>query len=262
MKLFSFRNVRIVFLLILLAFVGIYTLEQKRHTTSWLQPLQVVIYPINGDGLQSTQRYIDQLDHNSFSVIERFFSRRSEPYEVYSRQPFVIRPGAQKNQRPPAPPEAGSTFSIMLWSLKLRYWAWKNSDDDADGLTRIRVYVIYQKPQKNVVLPHSLGLQKGLIGVIHAFASKKQQAQNNVIIAHEILHTVGASDKYDPQNGMPLYPSGYARPDKKPLYPQYKAEIMAGRLAEDDSHWKMVFSLNSTVVGNKTAREIGWLGKE
>ena len=49
-------------------------------------------------------------------------------------------------------------------------------------------------------LAHSLGLQKGLIGVVNAFASSSQAAENNVVIAHELLHTVGATDKYDPQH--------------------------------------------------------------
>ena len=58
------------------------------------------------------------------------------------------------------------------------------------------------------------GLQKGLIGVVNAFASDEQAAQNNVVIAHELLHTVGATDKYDPRTNQPSHPDGYAEPDR------------------------------------------------
>ena len=103
-------------------------------------------------------------------------------------------------------------------------------------------------------------MQKGLLGVVHAFAVREQNAQNNVVIAHELLHTVGATDKYD-ASGQPIYPQGYAHPNRKPLYPQFRAEIMAGRVPLSPTNSKMTHSLRSTVVGQATAREISWIPK-
>jgi len=40
-----------------------------------------------------------------------------------------------------------------------------------------------------------------------------------VVIAHELLHTVGATDKYDPATNESSLPEGYAEPDKIPLFP-------------------------------------------
>ena len=57
------------------------------------------------------------------------------------------------------------------------------------------------------------------------------RGSNNVVIAHEILHTLGASDKYDPATRAPLFPIGYAEPEREPRFPQEFAEIMAGRYA-------------------------------
>ena len=51
-----------------------------------------------------------------------------------------------------------------------------------------------------------------------------------MVIAHELLHTLGASDKYDPQSLAPIFPDGYAEPDRQPSHPQRMAEIMAGRI--------------------------------
>lgn len=99
--------------------------------------------------------------------------------------------------------------------MKLRYWAYQNTPDSKSNSDRIRLFVLYHQGQKDQALEHSLGLQKGLIGIIHAFASRKQNKQNAIVMAHEILHAVGASDKYDYRNNQPIYPQGYAQPNKK-----------------------------------------------
>ena len=103
---------------------------------------------------------------------------------------------------------------------------------------------IYHDPSFTQAVPHSVGMQKGLVGVVHAFADAAMTRTNNVVIAHEILHTLGATDKYDPQSLAPLFPIGYAEPERKPLYPQSFAEIMAGRYAVDAHTFEMPASLD------------------
>jgi hypothetical protein len=94
--------------------------------------------------------------------------------------------------------------------------------------------------------------------VIHGYANRKQNRQNAVVMAHEILHTFGASDKYDAAN-QPLYPSGYAEPERVPLHPQRFAEIMAGRIPVSSEEAIMPPGLNMTRIGKDTAHEINWL---
>lgn len=77
-------------------------------------------------------------------------------------------------------------------------------------------------------------------------------------MAHELLHTLGATDKYDLATNLPIYPAGYANPDAQPLHPQNAAELMAGRIALKESKAEMPISLSGTVVGLTTAAEIGW----
>ena len=74
-----------------------------------------------------------------------------------------------------------------------------------------------------------MGLTKGLIGVVYAFAAPEMNGENNVVIAHELLHTLGATDKYRPADDAPRFPDGYGDPQQVPLYPQRTAELMAGR---------------------------------
>ena len=94
---------------------------------------------------------------------------------------------------------------------------------------------------------------------MHAFASEEMEGMNNVVIAHEILHAVGAKDKYDPDSGEPVYPQGYSDPEKKPLYPQESAEIMGSRIPLSKSTSEMPQSLEEAMIGEATAREIKWL---
>ena len=51
-----------------------------------------------------------------------------------------------------------------------------------------------------------------------------------MVIAHELLHTVGATDKYDPAANESSPPEGYAEPDKIPFFPQTFVGLMAGRI--------------------------------
>lgn len=262
MKVFSFKNIRIAVLLTILAVVMIYTKEQRINTTSWYKPIEVSIFPINGDGNPETDRYISQLSNKDFQDIDDFFMRSGEQYQLIAEEPFFTNLGETIQSYPPSPPEnRAATLDVMMWSLKLRYWAYKNTPDNKSNKNRIRLYVLYHQANDNQPLEHSLGLQKGLIGVIHAYATNKQNKQNAMVMAHEVLHTVGASDKYDVHNNHPVFPEGYAEPEKSPLHPQRYAEIMAGRIPINSQQSIIPTSLHLTFVGEATAKEINWASK-
>ena len=121
------------------------------------------------------------------------------------------------------------------------------------------LFVVYHDAKLTPMVPHSLGLQKGLIGVAHVFAAPEQSAENLVVIAHEVMHTVGATDKYDPATNLPVFPDGYADPQLAPLLPQSLAELMAGRIAVSSTEAQMPRGLGAVLVGHRTAAEIGWV---
>jgi len=81
---------------------------------------------------------------------------------------------------------------------------------------------------------------------------------NAVVIAHELLHTLGATDKYAPDSNLPRFPDGYAEPQRSPRHPQTFAEIMGGRIPIDESRADIPDSLGLTLIGPVTAAEIGW----
>ena len=123
----------------------------------------------------------------------------------------------------------------------------------------MRIFVLYQDPGQTENVPHSTGLQKGLVGVVHAYAAEDLDGANNIVIAHELLHTLGATDKYDPATLAPIYPAGYAQPDRDPRYPQEYAELMAGRRPLAPGEVEMPESLAGVLIGPETAAEINWL---
>jgi hypothetical protein len=95
-----------------------------------------------------------------------------------------------------------------------------------------------------------------MVGIVNAYAGKRQAGTNNVVIAHEFLHTLGATDKYDPASGMPDFPLGFAEPDRTPRFPQRFAEIMGGRIAISKTDAMVPKNLKFVTIGAQTAEEI------
>ena len=253
-----FKKIRITILLFILFLVGANAYLTHERITDWDQSLSVVIYPINGDGSSYTADYIAGLTLDDFNPIERFMQDEGQRYNISLTDPVLLEMAPAISVLPPQPPFGANVFAIMLWSLKLRYWAWKY--DTYEGpLTNIQVFVLYYDPNVYTQLDHSLGLKEGHICMVKAFASRHQASRNNVIIAHEMLHTLGAKDKYNLQTGQPIYPDGYVDLDQVPLLPQQYAEIMGGAIPLSDSESAMPESLARTVVGPLTAREIRWI---
>jgi hypothetical protein len=255
-----FRKFRVMLLLFILVGVAGDAWLTKIRSTDWDEPLWVAVYPIRADQSTAVDHYIGKLQNSDFRPIEEFLARESKRYGVSISAPMVVRLGPRINERPPPPPEPGSqTLRIMWWSLKMRFWAWRIAAEYDGPPANISVFALYHDPHLHERLEHSLGLQKGLIGVVNAFADDGMTAENNVVIAHELLHTLGATDKYHRDTNQPIYPDGFAEPERVPRFPQKQAEIMAGRIPLSVSESRIPASLKHSVVGSKTAAEINWL---
>jgi hypothetical protein len=108
-------------------------------------------------------------------------------------------------QGPQLPPTLAADAGLMgraWWTLELRWFAWRHTDFPGHAPARIRIFVLYHDPSTLERVPDSHGLQKGLVGVVQAFADEALAGSNAMVIAHELMHTVGASDKYD-ASGLP-----------------------------------------------------------
>ena len=140
----------------------------------------------------------------------------------------------------------------------MRWWTWRKEREDKLPRADVQMFVVYHSSENRQLRERSVGLQKGMFGVVNAYASRAWAPRNRIIIAHELLHVLGATDKYDIATGQPLAPAGLAEPARDPVYPQRWAEIMAGRIALSPSDFKMPVSLRSCLIGAETALEIGW----
>ena len=252
------RFVRIAILLFILATVAQTAWLARARTAEWRTSLRVVIYPIRGDASDASARYVSALRGPTFTPIDEFFKQEGAKYELRLYTPIDTSVAPPIASQPPAVPVRAGRLDVILWSLKMRYWAWWN-DTHKGPKPDVRMFVLYHDPNLSPRLPHSTGLQKGLIGVVNAFARSDMDGANNVVIAHELLHTLGATDKYDFQTNHPLHPEGYGDPDAKPLHPQRRAEIMAGRIALSETRAETPHGLPQAVIGTKTAREINWV---
>jgi hypothetical protein len=252
------RKLRVLILLFILATVAQAAWIARGRTTEWNDSVRVAIYPINGDGSSVAGGYIDQLGKSGFEPIEAFFRDAAAAYGVALRQPIDIDLAPPLAAQPPSPPFAGSKLDVVLWSLRLRYWAWRH-DNYRGPKPDVRIFVSYYDPAGRSRLAHSTGLQKGLIGVVNAFARADMDGSNNVVIAHELMHTLGATDKYDPGSNRPRFPEGFADPHAVPLYPQSRAEIMGGRIPVSEARAEMPTGMNEVSIGVETAREINWV---
>lgn len=253
-----FKALRIFILLFILACVALGAWRAKNHSVEWKHILPVNIYLINGDGSAAATDYVRSLTVEDFKPIETFMRGEAVRYGRSDHASIEIRLGGKIEVQPPAPPGNGSALDAIVWSLKMRWWAYHNTDTTGPG-PQVKVFLLYFNPAQSPRLAHSTGLQKGLIGRVNVFASRDMAKQNNVVIAHEFLHTLGATDKYEPVTNQPLFPEGYANPDLKPLLPQRYAEIMAGRTPLSKIEAVTPASLEDALIGSKTAQEINWL---
>jgi hypothetical protein len=249
-----FKAIRIAILLFVLLFVSLSTWLTSARSTDWNNSLWLKIYPINADGSEASSREIARLKTEHFIDVEEFVAREAGRYGKTLARPVRIELGSEILSQPPQIAGNANFLDILLWSLRMRWWVGDVADDKI--APDVRIFLRYHGPDRDMPLENSVGIKKGMFGIVNAYASREHRGTNNVIIAHEFLHTLGASDKYDPATGLPVPPDGLAQPDLRPLYPQSRAEIMGGRisLAEDDA--MIPQSLRFAVIGQKTAEEI------
>jgi hypothetical protein len=251
------RTIRISLLLLILFGVAFGAWFDQHRTTSWQHTVWVGVFPINADGSAAAAQYLEQLSADDYTTIDGFIAREAQRYGVTLAEPVVVRLYPALAVAPPALAADAEPFGRALWSLKLRRYRSQALGTIARARPQIALFLMFHDPERAEVLPHSRGLQRGLMGVVHLFASRAQREQNNIVIAHELLHTFGATDKYD-ADGAPRFPEGYAEPDRQPRYPQRYAELMAGRVPLSPATEVMPDGLAQVIIGPASAREIGW----
>lgn len=249
------KNIRVAGLLIVLAVVAVNAWRDMHQ--DWSKSITVLLHPINADHRPATAHYIQQLSIDDLTEMQRYLQRQSQQFRGQPIQ-FNFELGRELKQIPPKVPENSTLLNTVWWSLKFRYYAWKQHQSE-DASPSVTLYLNYYDPRYIQQLKHSVALERGRIGSVNLFASQKQSGSNNVVIVHELLHAFGAKDKYDLNTGQPIYPLGYADPDQDPLYPQKRAEIMGGYIPLSESKSQTPDSLSKTMLSRSTAQEMEWV---
>ena len=251
------RKLRILVLLSVLFVVAVDALIVKTRSTSWDRTLWVHVYAINGDGSSVSESYIRSLNLQDFQAVEVFINAEAERWGLPIPAIDILY-GGVLDEGPPEPPVNGFFLQNVWWSLTFRYWSMRQSWESDNSFSDIDLYVNFFNIKTNPSLRDSVGLQGGMIGIINGFADVSYRGSNHLVVAHELFHTLGALDRYGPDT-MPVFPEGYAEPQRKPLYPQRFAEVMGGRIPLSASTAEMPRSLEQVKVGELTAREINWI---
>jgi hypothetical protein len=252
-------TVRLALLLAVLLFVALGTWLDRRRSTDWDDTLRVTVYPVQVDAAGAATRCVADVDAADFDDAASFMAREATAHGVDLEEPVRFRVSHAAHEPPPALAADPGPFSVALWSLRLRYWAWRVAANDPLATPDVQVFAMYQAGDGRRAAPDSTGLQKGLIAIAQIFCGSDAVAANAMVVTHELLHTLGATDKYDRRTGQPLAPQGLGDPGLSPLYPQSTGEIMAGRIATSAHTALIPDSLDQMTVGPGTAREIGWL---
>jgi hypothetical protein len=238
-----FKLVRVVILLSILFVVLLSTWMNERRLANWERPIWVTVYPMVADEAPATRAHVKSIEESTFASVNHFFERDLRLYGVSLTPPFNF--------------QVAPVSAIGVWSLKMRWWVWRMQRNDGLTAGDIQLFVFYHASGADSEMKISVGMRKGMYGLVKAYTGQSLQEQNNLVIAHELLHVLGATDKYQPATGDPDYPSGYAEPDRQPLYPQVTAEIMGGRIPLSPYESVMPASLAQCRMGHKTAEEIG-----
>jgi hypothetical protein len=253
------RTLRIGVLLLVLLILAGQTWLDRYSTTRWQRTIIVGAFPVSADASPVTASYLQQLDQRKIDEVDSFLSAEARRYGVGIDEPVELKLYPTLTSPPPALDSGVNVFTRILWSLKLRYYRHHALAAISRSRPKIALFLVYHDPTLTQSVPHSAGLQRGLTAVVHVFASRSQEAQNRIVITHELLHTFGATDKYDLVTGLPQYPQGFAEPQLAARYPQPLAEIMAARLPLSATEARLPDGLEDERVGPQTAGEIGWV---
>jgi len=248
------RTFRLLILLAVAGAIAWFHFTRDTGPPAWERPLKVVIYPENADGSERARAHIESLQPERFQAVEDYMAEQAGRYGLEIEKPFILELADPITGAPTAP-DYRSFWTYLQWGLRLRFWYW--AFDDQGRAPDITVIARFRETGADDNL-HSLGIASMNLAVANLTASESASGLNNVVLAHELLHSVGADDLYDPATGLPEYPEGYADPNRRPRYPQSIAELMAGRVPVAPGRAEQAEQLDRTIVGHATATDIGW----
>lgn len=257
-----FFQIRVAVLLSVLAGVLVWAADdylRRNRRTDWSRPLVVGLVllqltEVDADALATLHERVPALAAQLNRELTRYRGASAPRIEIVTHGPIDV------SEAPPHLEEDG-IIALTAHNFALRSYLGEVDERaklDDDGLD-VRIYLVLRNPaspERSFV--EGMSQQGGWVGMVEVELGEGMVDFALFVVAHELFHTFGASDKYS-KEGYTLVPDGLAEPDRVPLYPQRFTEVMARRrpLSPEREAWPD--SLEELRVGLLTAREIGWV---
>lgn len=256
--------VRVSVLLFILFVVSLYAikdLRSRRGRNTWDHTLDVALVVVHVDGtpavdpdaVRALEDRLPALDDRLKAEAQRHHPGLVAPVHVRLRGPVIV-------SAPPPSPKSESAVDLATQAVDMKKWL-----TDVDPRAGIepdqwdsRIYVIVRRPASAArAFVEGESEQDGRVGCVSVELDASMADLTLIVVAHELMHTLGATDKYD-ASGRSLAPDGLAEPDRVPRYPQRYAEVMSRNRPVSPTEEKIPLTLDELAVGPKTAQEIGW----
>lgn len=255
-----FFRLRVSLLLAILAFVTLWACadyQQRRARTLWQRPLDVALVLVEREPIKASTL---SLLHDRVRELEQRLATEYQRHEGRDFTPFAFTVlGPVSAGEPPTSNEQDG----VMGALRDTYarWRWTRAVDASAGVDPraydARIYLVMKPASGGVAFVEGESEFGGRIGVAQVDIDPETIDFALFVAAHELLHTLGASDKYDAR-GHAIYPDGFAEPGRSPRTPQPGAEIMARNVPLATGVERPPSTLDELFVGDATAREIGW----
>jgi hypothetical protein len=110
-------------------------------------PLDVAIYPINGDGTDASANFIQSLHAEDFAALSRFLERETRRYGIRRTPAMKLTLQPEMTEALPEPPKGGGTLQTMWWRLKLRWWSYQHAGTLLPQLGKSACMYCFIRPQ-------------------------------------------------------------------------------------------------------------------
>ena len=269
------RQGALLLVLVVVALWGYINYQADHRTFAWDKKISVaVVALLDGGGKQSqkdawfVQRFLSRAapPRDNLREVETWIQKEFARHTGDDRQilDVVVRGPLRLRVPPPLLPGSNDSF-LVRWQGTRRFLSYFNEVYQRDelllgkyDLTLFIYFYNYSDKKSRELFAEfdSVASRRSGLGIVFCPISNRHLGYSCAIVAHELCHTLGASDKYD--GSVSVYPDGFAEPDRRPLYPQRKAEIMSLGLPVKAGKDEPVRHLRNCIVGTKTAREVNW----
>jgi hypothetical protein len=255
-----FFKVRVALLLSVLAIVVLYALKdvwRRRQRSDWTRELGVALViahqgPVDRAALDALRAEVPKLQDRLNQEFRRYRGTgRPFSFVVYGPVPASVEP-------PKLVADGLLALAQHAWALRRFVGALDERADVPSAGFDSRLYLVVRAPKsQSRLFVEGMSEQGGRVGIAEAELDPTMPGFVLFVAAHELFHTLGATDKYD-ERGLASVPAGLAEPELTPLYPQRYAEVMARNRPIAPGVEQPPVSIDELSVGAVTAAEVGW----